>query len=285
MSQRNGANSGRFYGKFRGVVTNISDPKYMGRIKFTCPDVFGSANTESAWALPCTNCAYDGGGDIALPLVGETVWVEFEQGNANKPIWVGNFWSSNNTPFGGGGNASSGAVEEDYGNSSRIISYSGCHIVMKNGTVILSNSSSKVTMTGGFCSIEGEVTIDGNAMVTGDVTFEGDATINGKLTVKKSVKASSVTAGGIKATSSVGSDGEISGGKIEADEDIKCKNFEVEENAKINQDLEVVQNTKIGEDLEVTKNVTVTEKLSVTGDTTLGKLSVGSVNCGSCNLV
>jgi uncharacterized protein involved in type VI secretion and phage assembly len=31
---------------------------------------------------------------VVLPWVGSGVWIEFEQGNPNYPIWVGGFWGS-----------------------------------------------------------------------------------------------------------------------------------------------------------------------------------------------
>ena len=40
-----------FYGKYRGIVTNIKDPLKMGRIKARVPDVLGEE--PSGWALPC----------------------------------------------------------------------------------------------------------------------------------------------------------------------------------------------------------------------------------------
>ena len=33
-------------------------------------------------------------GMVALPMIGAGVWVEFEQGNPDYPIWVGCYWGS-----------------------------------------------------------------------------------------------------------------------------------------------------------------------------------------------
>lgn len=262
MSQRSGNNSGRFYGKYRGIVSNITDPNKMGRIKFTCPTVFGTNDTESAWALPCTNCAYDGGGDIALPRIGETVWVEFEEGNPNKPIWVGNFWTQDNTPFGAGGTSDSG-VGEDYGNEARVINYNGTTIVMKNGVCRITNGGCTLTMKGG------EATLSGNLTVTGNVTVQGNANVSKKTT------SGSVSAGSILATRSLDKEGEViaGSGEITAEETMYAKNLEVEETVKIEQTL------------EVTEDVTIEGKLDVTGDTTLKKLKVEEVDAAKCSLV
>jgi hypothetical protein len=37
-------------------------------------------------------------GLFAIPPLGANVWVEFEQGDADKPVWVGGFWSAGETP-------------------------------------------------------------------------------------------------------------------------------------------------------------------------------------------
>ena len=165
MSQSSGNNSGRFYGKYRGLVTNIKDPNSMGRIKFSCPEVFGSADVESAWALPCVTCAYDNGGDIALPKIGETVWVEFEQGNANKPIWVGNFWSKEKSPF--------KSTSTKYGGDTRIINFDGVSVIMKKGSLTITNGKVSVVLDGDNIKLDGTVSMTKSAFVASNATING----------------------------------------------------------------------------------------------------------------
>ena len=55
----------RFYGKYRGVVSDIMDPAMQGRIKAKVPDVYG--DEESGWAMPCAPFAGSGAGLCALP--------------------------------------------------------------------------------------------------------------------------------------------------------------------------------------------------------------------------
>lgn len=81
-----------FYGKYRGVVTNNKDPLGMARIQATVPDVLGT--DESGWALPSVPFAGNKMGFVALPIVGSRVWVEFEQGDPDYPIWSGCWWGS-----------------------------------------------------------------------------------------------------------------------------------------------------------------------------------------------
>jgi uncharacterized protein involved in type VI secretion and phage assembly len=82
----------QFYGKYRGTVVNNIDPQQMGRIQVMVPDI--SNVVPSSWAMPCTPVAGTQMGFYALPPIGSGVWVEFEQGNPDYPIWVGNFWGS-----------------------------------------------------------------------------------------------------------------------------------------------------------------------------------------------
>ena len=83
---------GRFYGKYRGVVLNNIDPLQMGRIQVQVPDVLGVG--LSSWAMPCVPFAGKQSGVFVLPQIGAGVWVEFEQGDQDFPIWVGGFWGS-----------------------------------------------------------------------------------------------------------------------------------------------------------------------------------------------
>ena len=82
----------RFLGKYRGVVLNNIDPMQQGRLQVQVPDVSGLA--PASWATPCVPIAGLQNGMMALPIIGSGVWVEFEQGNSDYPIWVGCFWGS-----------------------------------------------------------------------------------------------------------------------------------------------------------------------------------------------
>jgi uncharacterized protein involved in type VI secretion and phage assembly len=84
--------NGRFYGKYRGLVLNNIDPMQMGRLLVQVPDVAGLL--PCSWAMPCVPIAGIQNGIFALPIIGSGVWVEFEQGNPEHPIWVGCFWGS-----------------------------------------------------------------------------------------------------------------------------------------------------------------------------------------------
>jgi len=81
-----------FYGKYRGVVTDNKDPLMVGRVRARVPDVMG--NLESGWAMPCVPFAGNGMGFFAIPAVGAGVWIEFEHGDPDYPIWSGCWWGT-----------------------------------------------------------------------------------------------------------------------------------------------------------------------------------------------
>ncbi len=81
-----------FYGKYRGVVTDNNDPLMTGRVRARVPDVTG--DQESGWALPCAPFGGNGAGFFAVPSVGAGVWIEFEHGDPDYPIWSGCWFGS-----------------------------------------------------------------------------------------------------------------------------------------------------------------------------------------------
>lgn len=84
--------SEKYYGKYRGKVTDIKDPLMTGRIRAKVPDVLGEE--ESGWAMPCAPFGGSGMGFFALPAVDAGVWIEFEQGDADYPVWSGCWFGS-----------------------------------------------------------------------------------------------------------------------------------------------------------------------------------------------
>jgi uncharacterized protein involved in type VI secretion and phage assembly len=80
----------KHYGKYRGTVINNIDPLQIGRIQVSVPGVTGLI--PSTWAMPCLPLAGKQMGTYMVPQIGSGVWVEFEQGNPEYPIWTGCFW-------------------------------------------------------------------------------------------------------------------------------------------------------------------------------------------------
>jgi uncharacterized protein involved in type VI secretion and phage assembly len=86
----------RFYGKYRGLVTDNDDPRGMGRVRARVPEVLG--DTVSPWAMPCAPYAGDGSGQYTIPPVGGGVWIEFEGGDPARPLWAGCWWAEGEAP-------------------------------------------------------------------------------------------------------------------------------------------------------------------------------------------
>lgn len=85
----------QFWGKYRGKVENNVDPNEKGRIQVSIPAVLGDSTLS--WALPCVPYAGSGVGFFTIPPTGANVWVEFEGGNPDYPIWSGCFWGDNDS--------------------------------------------------------------------------------------------------------------------------------------------------------------------------------------------
>lgn len=132
-----------YYGKYRAKVQSVNDPEKRGRIRVLCPKVLG--DSMSNWCEPCVPVAYNNGGDFVLPKIGETVWIEFEAGDVNRPIYTGGWWATNSTPS-----------KPYYSDEVRYIEWNGCQIKMwgnnpktgKEATIELSVGNSKITLTG-----------------------------------------------------------------------------------------------------------------------------------------
>ena len=145
----------KYYGIYQGVVTNIKDTAKRGRLKVKCPDVLGGS-TDSAWCDPMIPVAYDNGGDFCMPQIDETVWLMFIAGDANRPVWLGNWWQKEMTPL--------GSTYKDI-DKVRIINYADCTITMKEGVI-------SINVGEGVCDLEikhNEVTVKGNLHVEGNI--------------------------------------------------------------------------------------------------------------------
>jgi hypothetical protein len=86
----------QFFGKYRGKVENNLDPMQVGRLQVSVPAVLGEGRLS--WAMPCVPFAGSGVGFFAIPPTGANVWVEFEAGNPDYPIWSGCFWGVGEVP-------------------------------------------------------------------------------------------------------------------------------------------------------------------------------------------
>ncbi len=110
----------RFYGKYRGVVSNVDDPENRGRIRAYVNEIL--ADIESPWALPCSPYAGDGMGLYTIPPVGAGVWIEFEAGDPSRPVWVGCWWGDGQLPQNEQGTDAAPAIKMMRSESGMVIS-------------------------------------------------------------------------------------------------------------------------------------------------------------------
>jgi hypothetical protein len=117
-----------YFGKYRGLVTDIDDPQNACRIRATVPAVLGEH--PCGWAMPAVPFAGPAHGVVMLPAIGSGVWIEFEAGRLDSPIWSGAWWASGQRP-------------DPQGPKLRVI-------VSENGhTVILDDDSNEVKVVHG----------------------------------------------------------------------------------------------------------------------------------------
>ncbi len=82
-----------YYGKYRGTVVNNIDPMQIGRIQVMVPDVSAVIPTVVGDAVPA-RCPASTPASSPCRRSAPGVWVEFEQGDPDHPIWVGGYWGS-----------------------------------------------------------------------------------------------------------------------------------------------------------------------------------------------
>jgi hypothetical protein len=84
-----------YYGKYRGKVVQNKDPEGLGQLEVKVPAVLGEV---TRWALPAVPYAGPKVGLLLVPPIDANVWVEFEAGEPEYPIWSGCFWGKNELP-------------------------------------------------------------------------------------------------------------------------------------------------------------------------------------------
>lgn len=94
-SASDGTNSNRFFGLYRGVVIDNTDPLALGRVRVDVPDVSG---TDTIWAIRSVDAQELAAGEnpemrSGAP-VGSSAWVAFEAGDPSRPVCVGYFWQA-----------------------------------------------------------------------------------------------------------------------------------------------------------------------------------------------
>jgi hypothetical protein len=82
---------GMYYGKYSGEVVDNTDTDQLGKITVTVASVFGV--DMQVVARPCLPY-----GHFFVPAIGTKLWIEFEAGDPNFPIWVGTWYPTGSVP-------------------------------------------------------------------------------------------------------------------------------------------------------------------------------------------
>jgi hypothetical protein len=155
----------KFWGKYRGTVDDVNDKafdgKTLGRIVALVPDVYGP-KVKSPWAWPCVPFAGKSHGLVLLPEKGDKVWIEFELGNPESPIWSGCWWGDGDFPKDGGekkralvtSNGHKLVIDEDaksitlkHAGGAEVTLTDNDITIKKGGSVVVASSSVKINDT------------------------------------------------------------------------------------------------------------------------------------------
>lgn len=77
---------GLYYGNYRGYVLDNEDPNNMNRIRVMVPSIHGQ-DFQGVWAYPKNNWGGKDYGLQMLPQKKDVVFIEFQNGNTDYPIW------------------------------------------------------------------------------------------------------------------------------------------------------------------------------------------------------
>lgn len=154
----------RFYGKYRGKVKAVMEGADLGKLIVTVPDVYDDQDSPPAW--PCVPFAGPQHGLVALPEVGDGVWVEFEGGDPSNPIWTGCWWADGNMPSPAAPNVRTWAtrrnlkiVLDDDGTELRLEHPGGATVSMTGASLKLSFNATTVTLDDSGVTINGVVQV------------------------------------------------------------------------------------------------------------------------------
>ncbi len=168
-----------YYGKYRGIVTDVEDPNNQLRIRATVPAVLGEH--PCGWAMPAAPFAGDGHGMVMLPKVGSGVWIELEAGRLDSPIWSGAWWANGERPDPKGAGVRVLVSEkghklilDDEKDELELVHGSGPKIKMTGDEIVLSCGSCEIKIANDNISLNnGQIKIGlaGVSLVNGAMTF------------------------------------------------------------------------------------------------------------------
>jgi hypothetical protein len=154
----------RYYGKYRGIVSQVLDGDDLGKLVVKVPEVYDGQDSPVAW--PCVPFAGDGHGFVSLPEVNDGVWIEFEAGDPSRPIWTGSWWGANEIPDPAATNVktwvSSGGLKitlDDANNELRLEHSSGASIKLAPDGLTLAFNATTMTLDDTGITLNDAVTV------------------------------------------------------------------------------------------------------------------------------
>jgi uncharacterized protein involved in type VI secretion and phage assembly len=151
--------SNQYLGKYRGRVIDNKDPDRLGRVKAEVPAVYGRGEF-SDWALPCIPYAGKNVGWAFIPDIDTHIWIEFENGNRDYPIWTGCYWAEEELPESAKPDVKilktkniTLTLEDTNSDSIKIENQSGLKITMNSSEIELNNGTSVIKVSGNDVSI------------------------------------------------------------------------------------------------------------------------------------
>ena len=86
---------GRFYSTYRGIVINNEDPLKLNRLQIEVPDI----TQTLVWAYPKGQPGpLQSGAKYLTPEINDVVFVEFQSGDPNYPLWSYCGWAKTQVP-------------------------------------------------------------------------------------------------------------------------------------------------------------------------------------------
>lgn len=222
-----------------GIVTNISDPENLGRVRVKLPSLLGN-EVESAWARVSTFDAGNGRGATFLPEVDDEVLVGFEEGSLRRPVVLGSvFGGKNKQPelgrLLGRGQVNTRRLTSRTGHALEMVDEAGKEaVLLKHGrkemSIKLDEASNSLTieakggdlkLTNGQATVtlarNGDITIDGTAVrikAQGGLSMEANGATDLKTQASLNLEGTSTTVKGKGSATFEGGMTTIKGGTV-----------------------------------------------------------------------
>lgn len=181
---------GIYYGTYRAVVVNNNDPTKQGKLKIRCEAIHGSSPCE-VWAWPIAPWASKSCGLWIIPDVGDSVYVVFDHGRADAPLWFGGWWAKGETTADMVTKKVVLTTKEgmkvvlDREAKSILVEQTGGNSILMTSDEVLIKHKTKITMTAsdvainGRLHVVGDTTVDGKFTLNGDYAQQGNGNVNG----------------------------------------------------------------------------------------------------------